>query len=318
MKRTTRQLVFELLDREGYLGTGVIANRLRIPHGTASSSKAAWKKARGKPVGTQLNPIRNIDGSKTLGQCIFIILDEEPHLKPREIAGRLGITTLQANSAWQRWKKVQGTNRPAPPRSSIKRAIPIQEQIDTFINSEEKRRTTMKKKFNTYPEQLYTELNQKLASAQLATDINDVVAFIKENYSNLSVPRGTVHSWLFNFKLAGNIRISGKRIVATSPIVSEEPKSPTPTGKLTPTASDIADALLEQAVKAIDKGNFSDGQLAAAKKHIASLHQDNKRLAEEVTRILKIHNEQVSLRDNKLLASVGDIGAIMKRAKLRD
>lgn len=217
MKPTTRQIVFDLLDKEGYLETAVVAKKLGIPYGTASSSKSAWKKARGYPVGTQTNPLRELDGSKTIGQCIFKLLDEEPHLKPSQIAERLGVTTTTANGAWQRWKKARRITRPVPVKAAQQKApIPVKKEIPT------------------------------------------------------------------------------------------------------PTASDIADALLKRAVKAIDEGDFKDGQLRVTKKRIASLEQDNKKLAEEVTRILRLHNEQVNARDKGLMESVGEVAAIMARAKMRD
>ncbi len=227
MKLTTRQVVFDLLDKEGYLGTAVVAKRLGIPYGTASSCKSAWKKARGYPVGTQTNPLRELDGSKGIGQCIFTLLDEEPHLKPSQIAERLGVTTTTANGAWQRWKKARRITRPVPLHSPKKPP-------------------------------------------------HEVKAAQKE-----------------------------------APILVEK-ETPTPT------ASDIADALLKRAVKAIDEGDYKDDQLRVAKKRIASLEQDNKKLAEEVTRILRLHNEQVNSRDTNLMESVGEVSAIMAKAKMRD
>ncbi|KKN35028.1 hypothetical protein LCGC14_0787770 [marine sediment metagenome] len=46
MKRTTRQLVFDLLDKEGLLPATEIAKRLGIIRGTACSARGRWKKVR--------------------------------------------------------------------------------------------------------------------------------------------------------------------------------------------------------------------------------------------------------------------------------
>lgn len=47
MRRTTRQVVFDLLDREGDLPATEIAERLGIIRGTACSARDRWKKCRG-------------------------------------------------------------------------------------------------------------------------------------------------------------------------------------------------------------------------------------------------------------------------------
>lgn len=51
-KRTIKQAVFDLLDREGDLGPTEIARRLEITVGCAQGDKHRWKKARGYRVGT--------------------------------------------------------------------------------------------------------------------------------------------------------------------------------------------------------------------------------------------------------------------------
>jgi len=51
MKRTTKQIVWELLDMEGDLPSTEIAKRLGIPRGTACSARDGWKKARREVCG---------------------------------------------------------------------------------------------------------------------------------------------------------------------------------------------------------------------------------------------------------------------------
>ena len=57
LRRTTKQIVFDLLDREGDLSPRLIAERLGITDGCAHGNKHRWKKARGHDVGTRQNPV---------------------------------------------------------------------------------------------------------------------------------------------------------------------------------------------------------------------------------------------------------------------
>lgn len=103
MKRTTRQLVFDLLDSEGDLGPTEIARRVGISVGCASGNKHRWKMARGRHMGTSTHPIR--EQSNTIRQRVYKLLDDEAYLTGSEIAERLGIKVGTARDARTRWKK---------------------------------------------------------------------------------------------------------------------------------------------------------------------------------------------------------------------
>jgi len=95
LKRTTRQAVSDLLDREGSRTPREIAEKLGISEFTASSSKNAWRRARGFPVGTKQKPFK---GGR-LRKCVAELLEEKPNLTVAEIARQLGISESIAASA---------------------------------------------------------------------------------------------------------------------------------------------------------------------------------------------------------------------------
>jgi len=64
------------------------------------------------------------------------------------------------------------------------------------------------------------------------------------------------------------------------------------TKEVVPTPHQIADALLLRVVDVIKAGDLKDAQIKSARKQIADLESDVKRLQVETDRLLKIHNEQ--------------------------
>ncbi len=161
----------------------------------------------------------------------------------------------------------------------------------------------MRKK-SAYPKGLHERLNQALKQGEIKEGFQALEKWLKDKYPNLDIPKGTINSWAHNYRHTGDVR--------------ERPK-PTvqPSSKSSTSASDIADALLVRVVKALDDSDFKDGQLLTSRKAIARLEDEQRRLTDELSRILKIHNEQVNSRDVKLIKTVGDVETLMKRAKLR-
>ncbi len=165
----------------------------------------------------------------------------------------------------------------------------------------------MRKK-SAYPKGIHEEMNRALKQGEIKEGFQALEKWLKDKYPNLDIPKGTINSWVHNYRHTGDVCGRPKPTVQPSP--KPEPKTSS-------SASDIADALLVRVVKAIDDSDFKDGQLLAAKKNIARLEDEQRRLTDELSRILKIHNEQVSSRDVKLIQTVGDVETLMKRAKLR-
>ncbi len=112
MKRTTSQLVYDLLDREGLLPATEIAKRLGIIRGTACSARDRWRKAvRGpqpsfrKPTGEEKGaPAEVTPGGITIDEAIKHLDDcmseTEKILYPEVLdAHKLGIEALKLAKA---------------------------------------------------------------------------------------------------------------------------------------------------------------------------------------------------------------------------
>jgi len=157
----------------------------------------------------------------------------------------------------------------------------------------------------TYPKGIHERMNEALKQGEVKEGFQALKVWLSKSYPDLVIPAGTINSWAHSYKTSGDVR--GRGAVKPKLSVVEKPLSVT----------DVADALLTRAVKAIDDSDFKDDQLRMAKKNIARLEDEQRRLANEVDRILKLHNEQVRNRDVKLIQAVGDVNQLMTKARLR-